>query len=750
MSETLRPHLKLEEIRSITDRIYPAGGGGGTYPREDYRRHAGKIFRHTQKLKESFENTEDQNLTRKRYIRVELPKESNVHAGEGETLSKNILGELVGAPKKNVGHFSTNENSLDLLSEQLKTYRDTDKHTGKSKFAPIEKISNIPSSEKISDNLKAILKEGIEPGEVLVSLFPDLSRDEVATIKKAMIDFLKDGNGEIVSGYEGISGQLFKVKAKANKIAPLADCFLAIQTVDPVGDLFVESAIIGEPIEETVRVIPNQSTAKVCIFDSGVVSGSRFFETSIIDNEEPIGPPHSVEHGTFVASRIIYGNSLRDSISEGQLTPDVKVLSVCMKSHDAVGNPKAATGDDFVRIIRNTVERWHSQISVYNLSMNLILNNKGYVVTDDHVGPVAAELDSLSRKFGVLFILTTGNYPINEPVPNKRYPDYFKSESCRLCQPSEAMLALTVGSSADRENRGSIAKKNTPSPFTRRGPGFSAYRKPDLVAPGGNLTKDWKQFDDLSSAGIDQGGGNIAYSTGTSFAAPIISRLAAKIFENIQDATPDLVRAMLIHSATVSGWEHLDENLLLQLVGNGEPDTAFLLSSDRWNQHFMYQGQIDYRKIVKIPFYVPSALTDREGRKKVRVQFTLAFSPETNRTLKSGYCKSHLRTKIYKKNDEGDLYGVTATRNHISVTDKYSTVLRYDRVFSSGLQSGDWELEIEQQSRWTLKDTNTPFAFVLTISDPQEDQSIDIYQAIQTEAANRFQDLIPIKPRVKV
>lgn len=748
-----RPHIRLEELRAIEDRTF-TGGGGGTYAREDYRRHSRKIFRQTQELRQTLEKALDKDLTPKRYIRVELPPDENVLTSQGEKLSTNILGTLVGSPKKNVGHFSTPQNSFDSVVEQIRTYQDSDQSVGKSKFAIIEKLSEIPPEEKVSANLRGIIAGGEDPGEVLISLFPDLNRDETATIKMAITSFLTTHNGEILSEYDGSAGRIFKARVPSARIDELAECFLAIQTVDPVEDFLVDSAVVGAAIEDTVTVQPNTSQAKVCIFDSGVIRNSRFFDDSIIAYEEPIGRPFNTTHGTFVASRIIYGNSLRDDISAGQLKPDVKILSVCMTSHDDIGNARPAVGDDFLRIIRDTVQRWHREIKVYNLSMNLRIRATGKpaVVTDDHIGPVAAELDNLSKKYGVLFVVTTGNYPMSpgDPTPTDDYPTYFNDEESRLCRPGEAMLALTVGSVADRENNGSMTRSKLPSPFTRRGPGFNEYRKPDLVAAGGNYAANWRHFDDLSVAGIDGTSGSISFGSGTSYAAPLISRLAAKIFEHVPNATPDLVRALLIHSAQLNGKGTIDDEVLLKLVGNGEPRTDFLLSSDRWTQHFVYSGVIGYRKIVKIPFYVPQALTNRTCNKKVRVQFTLSFSPETNRTLKAGYCKSHLRTKIYKRNANGSLYGTSSSDTEICIADRYSTIVRYDKEFSRELQHGDWELLIEQESRWVLSETDTPFAFVLTISDPQRDTNMDIYNAIQTEAPNRFEDMIPVRERLRV
>jgi len=72
---------------------------------------------------------------------------------------------------------------------------------------------------------------------------------------------------------------------------------------------------------------------------------------------------------------------------------------------------------------------------------------------------IAAEIDKLCKEYNVLFVVTTGNYPISSAVPNpaSSYPDYFNNDDTRLCEPGEAMLALTVGSIVS-------AKQTTPYP----------------------------------------------------------------------------------------------------------------------------------------------------------------------------------------------------------------------------------------------------------------------------------------------
>ncbi len=744
-----RPLLLIVDPKDIKDRTFD-GGFGKIYHRESYEEHGGKLFKQASQLKMDFQSTIDIGLIKRRYIRVEIPAVKNIWKSDGEKLNSILLSTLVGTPQKHVGHFSTLEKSFDSFIEQLELYSSSEKNTGKSKFALIESISKIPASEKINESLYELIKKRVYNGEVLITLYPDISRREQEILKQVLISYLLNKEGKVLSELDSDFGKIIRIQLKADEIENLADYFIAIQSIDPVDEFFVESANLGRRIPDEITVLPNSSNAKVCVFDSGVIHGSRFLDHSIIAHEEPIGPPHNPEHGTFVASRIIYGNSLRDSISLGVLKPDVKVLSVCMNSRDELGNAIPARGDDFLRILRDTVKRWHRQIRVYNLSMNLCHQgtNIPSIIHDNKVNLVAAEIDKLSKEHGVLFVLTTGNLP--RPSSDKTYPNHFDDESSRLMSPGEAMLALTVGSIADRENEGSLAKSQHPSPFTRRGPGFNGYRKPDLVAQGGNSTIDWKEFEDLSVAGIGIDGFSLAYGTGTSYAAPLISRIASILFDRIPNATPELVRAIIIHSSSIIKTNIINSNTLSNLIGNGLPDADLLLSCDKWHQNYVFQGVIGYRKIFKIPFFVPSTLVTRKGLKKVRIKFTLAFSPETNVTLKSGYCKSHLQTQVLKINAKNELVKTTTEKKPEVITDRYSTVIRYDKTFSGELLSGEWELIVEQQSKWTLKDKETPFAVVISVCDPRKDEEIDIYSSIQSEIPNRYRDLISIQEQIRV
>lgn len=751
-----RPHLFIKEkLPDPTPRVYETGGGGGTYPRTDYQKHAKKIYKEAAQLKAIFASLEDNTPSDKVYYRVELPPKESMWSGTGTEIEENIHAQIVGSPAKNVGHFSSTKKSFNILVEQLDRYQSTEKSVGKSNFATIEKVSSIPVSEKLSIRYRRSTESKEFKNEALITLFPNLTRKEQEAYKALIAEFLKQKNGKLLGQTASEGGILFKVRAKPEVIEELAEKVLAVQAIDSVDHLLTASSQRGAEIEDEVIIHPVRSNAIACLFDSGVVQGSRLISPGLLRaQEEPFGPPLNVEHGTFVASRIMYGDSLRDQIAAGELNPDVKVLSVCVFPQDGIGNPKPMTTEHLIEAVRTTVEKHHQQIRVYNLSVNLVSRDPKVdsSIGDDIVTPMAAELDYLARKYDVLFVVSAGNYPSTTAAsPSNPYPKHFDEKDARICSPAEAHLAITVGSVAERESASSMCKRGRPSPFTRRGPGFGGYRKPDLAAHGGNYGKKWfSTIDDLAVAGICKDGTHLAYGNGTSHAAPLVTRLAAHLFATIPGATAPLVRAMLIHFAALPKGTEFSEERLVDLMGNGLPAADGLLNSNRWEQSFLYQGEVEYRQIHTIPFHIPKGLVNRKGNGVVGVRVTLAINADTDRTRKGSYCKTHLRTNLQKINAKGELTGVPLGDSATDINTMYSTIIRRENTFRAGVQSGDWGVTLEQITRWNLKDVKTPFGMVLTLFDPKRDPKVDIYSMLQNEVPNRYQTELKVRSQLRL
>lgn len=752
----IRPHISLNgENHSPQVREYN-GGGGGTYKRTSYSLHAKQIFTEAQQLQSVIQDISSKVDIKKVYYRVEVPSDISMWSGAGEKISDNLHAEIVASPSRHVGHLSSPINSFNLLVEQLTEYNNSAKNVGKSNFAALEKITAIPAAEKILERMNRVMNSDSFNGKGLLSFFPDLTKEELSSYLTAIKLYLEPINGKLLDSFPASDGMVVAIQATAEQIQTIAETFMAVQSVDPIDSPIVLSSTRISDIANTVTVLPNSSDSCVCIFDSGVVKGSRFLDASVRAWEEPLGMPYDVDHGTMVASRIIYGDSLRDQISAGTLKPDLKVLSVCLFSVDAIGNKKPPEVTDVLRVVRDTVQRWHSQIRVYNLSMNFVFPDDKIdsSIADDAVHALAAELDHLSRKYDVVFVISTGNYPAKgQPNPTSPYPRYFEEPNTRICPPAEALLAVTVGSIASRDNQGSMSRSGQPSPFTRRGPGFFQFPKPDVVAHGGNFGQNWLPFEDLSTVGIGKDGASLSYANGTSFAAPIISRLLAKVFEMLPTASASFARAMVIHfSDFPTGTSEQDfekPERYTQLYGSGAPDSFLVSHSTPHAQTYVYDGEIDYRQILRIKFYVPTSLLLRKG-KKLKLRATLAFAPETSKTLRTGYCKSHIRMAIWKLDKDGELKQCTVDDGPNVRKLPYSTMLRVERDFATAVTAGEWEIRLEQISRWSPKEPKTKFGLVITLFDPQEGDGIDIYSAIRTEVPNRFKNEIRARERIRI
>lgn len=751
---TKKPHLLINEaLPAPTARVYEVKGGAGTYPRTDYAQHAGKIYKEAAQLNAFFAKVKDSTLSDKVFFKIQTPEDVNLWTGKGSEIEKKIHAEIVGSPAKNIGYVSTNKSSFSSLVEQIERYNSSEDNKGKSNFAQIEKISEVTAEEKISSRYKTASSSSAFNGEALISLFPNLTSTENANYKALISKLLVAEKGAILNECASDDGLILKVKGSKEMMAKIAESILAVQSVDTVDELFSPSSSAGENIESSVIVGINNSNAAACIFDTGVATTSRFISGSLIGEETPLGPPRDRDHGTFVASRIIYGDTIRDQVALGSMNPDVKVLSVCVFPHDGIGNKVSVTTEKLIETVRMTVERWYKKIRVYNLSLNLQSPDPtiSSSITDDTVNPLAAELDNLAHKYDVLFVISAGNFPAKSQAnPTEPYPYYFQREDSRISPPAEANLALTVGSLSNRENGGSLAKKGFPSPFTRRGPGFGGYRKPDLIAHGGNFAANWNHMDDLSVAGIHCTQEKVSYSNGTSHAAPLVTRLAAHLFSNIPNSSSALIRAMIIHFTDPISMEGYETEHAVNLSGNGVPNSEKILNSSQWEQSYLYQGEVDYRMIHKIPFYVPEGLTNRKGRSIFGIRITVAFNSETSRTLKSGYCKTHLRVNLHKKDSKGNLVQVANGTSIINVNDMYSTVIRKDIPFSRGVSHGDWEVSIEQITRWNLKNEKTKFGIVITLIDLKKDKAVDIHSMIQTEVPNRYKSELKIPQNIRL
>jgi hypothetical protein len=336
---------------------------------------------------------------------------------------------------------------------------------------------------------------------------------------------------------------------------------------------------MDSPIERSVRTLPC-----VAVVDSGVKQqhlqlepfqrGTKIGEACSPDPYEP--------HGTQVASRIVFGDLQRES-AERPLSPACSFFNVSVvEGIDRSSGKPRIRAKSIVPAVRDVAQN-APDVRVFNLSIDSRLS-LDEMSEPDRRNTIALieDLDNFVFDNDAIVVVAAGNSPVGTPPPAaKRYPGHLDEPEWQLRSWSRAFNALTCGGTVPRPCVGGIAARtDAPSPFTRIGPGFANSPKPDFCASAGDCGSDYNLL---------PGGGVYALShdgflvelLGTSFAAPLLAREAALVFERLRviGAVPSgghvfavTVKAILAATALEPDIPSNLHKLAARTLGRGQPD----------------------------------------------------------------------------------------------------------------------------------------------------------------------------------
>ncbi|MEE6262788.1 S8 family serine peptidase [Plantactinospora sonchi] len=229
-------------------------------------------------------------------------------------------------------------------------------------------------------------------------------------------------------------------------------------------------------------------------------------------------------HGTHVAS-IIAGSGAADHGRNKGVAPDA-TLAI----GKVLDNTGSGTFDDILAGMQWAAE---SGAKVVNMSL-------GSGPTDG-ADPMSLAVNDLTRAYGTLFVISSGNFGGDRMVS----------------APGTADEALTVGS---------VSRSDVLSPFSSRGPRLGdGALKPELTAPGEEIVA-------ARPAGVDPIGAPVgdAYQriSGTSMAAPHVAGAAALLAQQHPDWPASRLKATLTSTAVEVAGAHP------YAVGTGRVDVA--------------------------------------------------------------------------------------------------------------------------------------------------------------------------------
>ncbi len=429
---------------------------------------------------------------------------------------------------------------------------------------------------------------------------------------------------------------------------------------------------IARDKDRITLVQPPPGAPTVCVIDSGLQEGHYLLEpavdrvssrcflpgvsaTDVADYVAPGG------HGTRVAGAVLYGESVPRSgtFSLKCWLQNARVLDQNCSMPVNLFPPA---------LLRELISYYHNgarKTRIFNHSITASAPCR-----TRYMSAWAAEIDVLSHTHDVLFIVSAGNLSPSgigampgirdHLIAGREYPTYLCELSCRVANPAQSFQALTVGSVSYREfsdpNWRSFAPGNShPSSFSRSGHGIWKCIKPEIVEFGG---------DNLVSAttppnvGTPNHGGECypelvrstmyppgpAYDrddVGTSFAAPKVSRIAAKLAELLPNESCLLYRALIVQSArwpewTIGAAPELQGDIV-RWIGYGVPDIDRATTNTEHRTTLVTSGDQSIKAggchLYQVP--IPPELRKPADDFDVLIEVTLSYSAEPRRTRRN-------------------------------------------------------------------------------------------------------------------
>lgn len=378
---------------------------------------------------------------------------------------------------------------------------------------------------------------------LLASIRGDLTENVPAVLRRTLQTAASDGDRI------GMALREYRQKGRSRATVVLAS-EEALEKIVASGTVFriepvkaVASTAPGEG-PEPIRPLPSHMSnlPTVGVVDGGLTASS--YQSAVAWRAPALikdGHADS-KHGNLVTSLIVQGHDWNNKLTLPPLYCRVGVAQAVAR----VGGPMFADTQDLIVYLDGLMTAY-PETRVWNFSLN-----QRESCAPDRVSDLGHDLAVLARKHRVLPIISIGNKPGD-----------------RLQPPADCEAAITVGGRLHKADGapGGIC------PISHCGPGPSSMLKPEL-----------SNFSHVRALG-----GTVVQ--GSSFGTALTSPLAAHTMMRLRDASPDLVKALLLHNADgetfnpaigfgtpvqeTMPWEARPGYVTLQWTANLRPGAAF-------------------------------------------------------------------------------------------------------------------------------------------------------------------------------
>jgi subtilisin family serine protease len=695
-------HLELP-IASIDLPRKPKTGGGNKTSRSDRSSHGSQLLDQLLGITESQESQQKKSpfhLNPKLIFKIQLEPKRNFPEKELTPMGLTLLSQEPKANKAIIVFASDDE--LKEFRSRLENYSGIRADYEYGYLDAIEELASLEPKDRIGRLLEL---EPLPQGEVTAL---DLELWHTGD-KTEMNQFINDLD-EVLRSLSEDSCMRISDRYVGDYL-----CLARIKINDEFLELLLEEAIVKEidrrprpsfekpaeynlslsDLSESEIVSPSEENCGILVIDSGVQRGHPLIapalgETEVFPDEKrefitgssDDGDEKTGGHGTGVSGIAIYGD-INQGIKSRLFEPKAWLFSARVTNQDNEYDPDLLLENQLEQAI-DYFTRNYSNCKVINISLG---DSRLVFREGQKQFLLAAKIDEIAYKLqhkNLVFVVSAGNLPYEQGTGEELrndYPNYLLSEEARIIEPATSALALSIGSLSlgggslqysEDAQRNTIAKvPGYPSPFTRSGFGVDGMIKPDLVDFGGDLVVDGKRvIEKEAGVGIltlakDFSGSLFQVCCGTSFAAPRVANIAAQLFTQFPNATSNLIRALIISSATlprelpsVLKCKKADTKQLtkqLQIYGYGQPNLGQAQYSAE-NHVVLLEDDMKIPvgnfQLFEIP-PLPESYFKYNGTRILSI--TLAFDPPTRPTRGDSYLGVTMGFDIFKNVDKASL-----------------------------------------------------------------------------------------------
>jgi len=514
---------------------------------------------------------------------------------------------------------------------------------------------------------------------IKVTFFPWVNLDSSYRADQSVRGFLQESGLEVVAERHLSSEQTLYIRAIGDGDAsPL----LGIQGIRRMGATpeYATPELISSQMFRTIGRVDGSldlsasvSGAVVGVLDSGV--GGPDLDPWVVGRiEYDSGPDLDQSHGTFVAGLIVAARSLNDL--------DTRFPAVGAKVFDGQVLPSGTINEALLleRIEEVLQAATPGGPKVWNCSFGSRRQLDPLVYST-----FAQEMDAMADRFGLLMVQAAGNYEVN---PFRKWPPNSAfTYADRLASPAESVRAVTVGAIAHKD--GGFVSDGAPASYSRRGPGFSFIQKPEVTHIGGDLDP----VRELSGYGVQSilPGSDLAESVGTSFAAPLVSSVAAELWDRVTEGSsvartrPELIKGLIAHSAALGAptMPALERNYR----GWGTPwDAEATLLNDSASFTTVHEVILSPgNNWLRTPFPVPACLLVNGNKLRADITLTISYAPPLD---------ARFGTECVRYDVEGGFGKInTGPKGQLL----FDSVVPHDRLQSEHL----WESQRVEQGKWS-------------------------------------------------